>query len=118
MCSVTGDPHYKTFDGKRYNFMGICSYYLVWNPDFNVTVDNYACGHADASCTKSVELAFKGVDVKLNQDHQLLVNGREVKLMPYERNGIKIYMASSLFMKVCVERLVLHEGLCEKVCTS
>ena len=35
-CSATGDPHYMTFDGIRYNFMGICSYTMVQDTQVRV----------------------------------------------------------------------------------
>jgi hypothetical protein len=29
LCSASGDPHYITFDGVDYNFMGACAYTLA-----------------------------------------------------------------------------------------
>lgn len=42
-CSAVGDPHYVTFDGKRYDFMGQCSYYLVKGDNFSIEAENIAC---------------------------------------------------------------------------
>lgn len=36
-CEVLGDPHYKTFDGLRYDFMGKASFYLV-RTDFGTDI--------------------------------------------------------------------------------
>lgn len=45
-CITSGDPHYKTFDKRAYNFMGNCSYLMsapcnkTFVPYFEVHADN------------------------------------------------------------------------------
>ncbi|KRT85523.1 hypothetical protein AMK59_186, partial [Oryctes borbonicus] len=41
VASATGDPHFTTWDGKRFDFMGKCSYYLVKGNDFSIEADHY-----------------------------------------------------------------------------
>lgn len=45
-CGAVGDPHYTTFDGLRYNFMGHCSYTLMKTDNITIDVENVACSGA------------------------------------------------------------------------
>ncbi|RUS78727.1 hypothetical protein EGW08_013514, partial [Elysia chlorotica] len=111
-CSATGDPHYQTFDGKRYNFMGTCSYYLMRDRDFSIITDNIKCGHGQNSCTKSISIDMNGLNIKMDHNHQLFVNGLEITQLPYEAPGIKVNMVSSLFMQATLSNgvTILWDG--------
>lgn len=46
-CSVTGDIHFTTFDGRRYTFPATCQYILAKSRSsgtFTVTLQNALCG--------------------------------------------------------------------------
>lgn len=46
-CSVTGDIHFTTFDGRRYTFPATCQYILAKSRSsgtFTVTLQNAPCG--------------------------------------------------------------------------
>lgn len=60
-CYAAGDPHFQTFDGKRYSFQGICSYVLARDKDdgnFVIKAMNVLCGSTGVSCTKSLEITL------------------------------------------------------------
>ncbi|XP_069598457.1 IgGFc-binding protein-like [Ranitomeya imitator] len=105
-CTGSGDPHYKTFDGKLFDFMGTCIYQLVGVtsnnpliPQFNVKVqNNNRGGNTAVSYTKVVTLEVYDIVLTLSMDYprRILVNG-EVTALPFyfQTNKVIAYISGS-----------------------
>ncbi|XP_053305200.1 otogelin [Spea bombifrons] len=106
-CSVTGDLHIRTFDGRKYSFQAPCQYILaksISSGVFTVTLQNSLCGpNQDGSCILSINLI-------LNQDPRRQVtlthSGDVLKLdqykinLPYTDDNFEIRKLSSVFVQV------------------
>uniref|UniRef100_A0A8B9LLU8 SCO-spondin n=1 Tax=Astyanax mexicanus TaxID=7994 RepID=A0A8B9LLU8_ASTMX len=110
-CVATGDPHYVTFDGRCYSFLGDCEYMLAQEMSglFSVSAENVPCGSTGVTCTKSVTLTIGNTAIHLLRGKSVTVNGMAVTLpKSYSGSGLvleKVGMFVSLSSRLGVTLL-------------
>uniref|UniRef100_UPI003AAC3F13 zonadhesin, like n=1 Tax=Centroberyx gerrardi TaxID=166262 RepID=UPI003AAC3F13 len=101
ICSVSGDPHYTSFDKKTHHYMGACSYTLTKPcnttsglPYFTVDTQNEHRGsNRKVSYVRAVVINVDGTTVILGKGRTVQVNGTMVVPPLTLNNGVKIYLS-------------------------
>ncbi|XP_003781570.1 otogelin [Otolemur garnettii] len=106
-CSVTGDIHFTTFDGRRYTFPATCQYILAKSRSsgtFTVTLQNAPCGlNQDGACVQSVSVILHQDprrQVTLTQAGDVLLFDQYKITLPYKDDAFEIRRLSSVFLRV------------------
>ncbi|XP_020711309.2 BMP-binding endothelial regulator protein [Athalia rosae] len=115
VCTVFGDPHYRTFDGKFFSFQGTCKYQLAAdcvNHTFSIRVTNDGRSTRSSAWTKMIAIKFADVKVNLGQKMRVKVNGTKVNV-PYKLgNKLDINRtADSVLVTTNVGIKVLWDGI-------
>ncbi|XP_051561427.1 zonadhesin, like [Myxocyprinus asiaticus] len=101
ICSVSGDPHYTSFDKKVHHFMGACSYTLTKPcnetsglPYFTVETQNeHRDNNKKVSYVRSVIINVHGMKVILGKGRKVQVNEVQVTVPVRLPNDVKIFLS-------------------------
>ncbi|TRY87244.1 hypothetical protein DNTS_031751, partial [Danionella cerebrum] len=80
-CTIYGDGHFTTFDGKKYSFHGECEHILAHDfcdidqslSLFRLVTENIPCGSSSTVCSKSMNLYFGRFLISLTEDKGIQV---------------------------------------------
>ncbi|XP_076814750.1 IgGFc-binding protein-like [Clavelina lepadiformis] len=118
-CYSAGDPHYGTFDGRRYDFQGTCTYTLVRNvrgaagiPSFSVEVDNEVRGNNPrvSWLGKAYVRIGDSAVIELMKGRVVAVGGERVNL-PYVDDDVTIRLSGRFVeIKTPFDLTIIYDG--------
>lgn len=115
VCTVFGDPHYRTFDGKFFSFKGACKYQLASDcvgHTFSIRVTNDAGMTRSSAWTKTIAMKIGDLKVNLGQKMKVKVNGKRVDVPYSVPNKLDVNRtADSIIVNTPIGIKVLWDGI-------
>ncbi|XP_077527874.1 hemocytin-like isoform X2 [Haemaphysalis longicornis] len=109
-CSVLLGGIYSTFDGRRFQTRAHCGFILLQAEGIRVIQNRRTCVGLpkDAVCLGDVHLQLgEGVLISVNQELQVLINGRVLNSLPAVLPNVTITRPTSFFIEVQTPGLTL-----------
>nr|XP_034326093.1 BMP-binding endothelial regulator protein-like [Crassostrea gigas] len=78
VCRASGDPHYKTYDGSKIHFMGVCKYTLTKTTEKTPCAFNIMVSNERRNNKKKVSYT-KQVDVEIGGNYVVLFKGKKLR---------------------------------------
>ena len=100
-ASVYGRGHYKSFDGKNFDYPNSCPNILVSMKGFTILTDKKHC--TGENCFMDVVVAYRGNQVKISQhkvnQFDVKINSVNSTLPHVSEKGFRVSQSSTLFVK-------------------
>jgi hypothetical protein len=115
ICTAAGDPHYISFDGKSFSYQGNCKYMFAKHTekDFQVVVENVACGTSGVTCTKFITITYNNMKISLVRGRDVEVNGDTLTNLEngaVKINDVKIYIVGLYHIVNTTEFMIKWDG--------
>ncbi|PIK62033.1 putative BMP-binding endothelial regulator protein [Apostichopus japonicus] len=104
-CSVVGDPHYRSFDGRAYNFIGACEYKLTSDclsevPRFAVSARNKVKPATSLASVESVTILTGELLITMTEDGMVRLDGVAVTLPMFVPNVVRLQRAGAFTIAI------------------
>ncbi|KAF4518672.1 hypothetical protein B566_EDAN002706 [Ephemera danica] len=98
-CSVAEDKHFKTFDKRKYDFVGKCGYILLQTTNTSIETALQRCSETRKkdSCTSGIIIKHNNIKISLSSPDEVRFNGLKINRFPYKYDGVEIRKSGSKY---------------------